>query len=68
MIQQKDEDAPEMPGGKAAERLREFISERFPGETALPDEDTTKPESSTSKDSEQETKKKRADEKCPPED
>jgi|GEM_PF-6061472 len=67
MIQQKDKDTFEMPGGKAAERLREFISERFPGETALPDEDTTKPENPTGKDSEQETAKKREDEECPPE-
>jgi hypothetical protein len=67
MIQPKDKDTSEMPGGKAAERLREFISERFPGETALPDEDTTKPENSMSKDSEHKTAKKRKDEECPPE-
>ena len=70
MTRKKDEEATEIPGGKAAERLREFISQRFPGETALPDEDTTNPENPKGKDGgeqEEPVAKKREDENCPPE-
>jgi hypothetical protein len=73
MTRKKDEEeSSEIPGGKAAERLREFISQRFPGETALPDEETTNPDEPKSKDSdeqrEQTAAKKREGENCPPED
>jgi hypothetical protein len=40
----QEEAEPEAPGGKAAERLREFMAERFPDETALPDQDTKNPD------------------------
>ena len=46
-----DDDAPEPPGGRAAERLREFIQQRYPGGlppgqdplTNVPDEGTETP-------------------------
>ncbi len=38
MTKRPGDENPEPPGGRAAERLRDFISQRFPGEAALPDE------------------------------
>lgn len=38
MTKRPGDENPEPPGGRAAERLHDFISQRFPGEPALPDE------------------------------
>jgi hypothetical protein len=37
MIQKPGDNTPEPPGGRAAERLREFIDQRFPGGVPLPE-------------------------------
>lgn len=37
MTHKSDDDDPATPGGHAAERLREFIDQRFPGGMPLPE-------------------------------
>jgi hypothetical protein len=37
MTQKSNDDDPATPGGHAAERLREFIDQRFPGGKTLPE-------------------------------
>ena len=36
MTRRPGDDTPDPPGGRAAERLREFLDQRFPGEVSLP--------------------------------
>ena len=37
MTREPSDDKPELPGGRAAERLREFINQRFPGGVPSPE-------------------------------
>ena len=52
MTRRPDDDTPAPPGGRAAERLREFIDQRFPGGVPLP-ESTHEPERDANHETEQ---------------
>lgn len=45
MTHRPKDDDPAPPGGRAAERLREFIDQRFPGKEPLPEGPLEEPDS-----------------------
>jgi hypothetical protein len=61
---------PEPPGGRAAERLREFTEQRFPGETPAPlppehEQDEAKPATAKAKTSKKTSRTRKSDEPTP---